>query len=338
MNGDSYVEPKAAWQVMLDGKDLTAIMAPRLINLKLDEATDEKADKLEIVLRDDDGQMAIPPEGALLTVALGWARGSGVTVGLVSKGTFKVDDVSWYGPPDRISISAHSADLAGSFRQRKNKVWNGKTLGAIVAEVATANGLTAKCHSDLASTVVTSEEQAHKSDMQFLRDLGRRYDAVATVKAGSLIFTPKNAVTTVNGDTIPTITITRKDCDTATYRRSAREAEQDGAEAQYNDQGSSKRGTVGAGGANRKRMKRVFASKADASAAAGSESNKLARKKASFSMTLALGNASARAGIKAKVSGFKSEVDAKAWRIASVTHDMDGSGGFRTDLELEVAG
>jgi phage protein D len=338
MAGDSTVQPQAAWQVTLNGKDLTSVMAPRLISLKLDEATDEKADKLEIVLRDDDGQLAIPPEGAMLTVALGWAKGSGMAVGLVSKGTFKVDDVSWYGWPDTISITAHSADFIGAFRQRKNKVWNGKTLGAIVAEVAANNGQTAACHPDLAATVVTSVEQAHKSDMQFLRDLGRRYDAVATVKAGKLIFAPKGATTTFNGATVPTVTITRRKNDKVTWRRSAREGEQDGAEAQYFNQGTGKRVTVGAGGSNRKRMKRIYASHADASAAATAASNRLARKKASFSITLALGNATVSAGKRAVVSGFKKGVDGANWLISSVTHQMDGGGGFRTDLELTVAG
>jgi len=337
MSGAAYVQPKAAWQVVLDGKDLTATLRPLLISLKLDEATDEKADKLEITLRDD-GTLALPPEGAVLTVSLGWARGTGVVVGLVPKGTFKVDDVSWEGPPDRICISAHSADFVGSFRSRKNKSWHGKTLGAIVAGVAAANGLTAKCHADLATTPVTSAEQAHKSDMQFLRDLGRRYDAVATVKAGTLIFAPKNASTTVNGQTIPTMTITRKDGDRASYKRSAREGECDGAEAQYFDQGAGRRVTVGAGGHNRRRMKRIYASHGDASTAAQSQANRQARKKASFSITLAKGDARLGAGAKATVSGFKSEIDAKEWLIASVTHRMDGSEGFRSDLELQVAG
>jgi phage protein D len=53
-----------------------------------------------------------------------------------------------------------------------------------VARIAADNGLTAACHPDIAATVVASIEQAHKSDMELMRDLGRRHDAVATVKAG----------------------------------------------------------------------------------------------------------------------------------------------------------
>ena len=337
MSGAGYVQPKAAWQVTMDGKDLTSALRPLLIGLKLDEATDEKADKLEITLRDD-GTVALPPEGAVLTVSLGWARGTGVSVGLIAKGTFKVDDVTWDGPPDQICISAHSADFVGSFRKRKNKGWHGKTLGAIVAEVAAANSLTGKCHADLAATTVTSAEQAHKSDMQFLRDLGRRYDAVATIKGGTLIFAPKDATTTVNGATIPTMAITRSKGDRVSYKRSAREAEHNGAEAQYFHTGTGKRVTVGAGGSNRRRMKRVYASHEDASAAASAQAKRQARKQATLSVTLARGDANLSAGFKASVSGFKSEIDAKAWRIASITHHINGSDGFRTDLELQVAG
>lgn len=333
-----FVQPIAAWQVTLDGTDLTSKIKPRLVRLSLDEATGEQADKLEIVVSDHDGKMALPAEGAVLAVSLGWEKGTGVEIGLVSKGTFKVDEVEWSGPPDQIRVSAHSADFAGSFRKRKNRTWHGKTLGAIVAQLAADNGLTAACHADLASTIVTSAEQASKSDMQFLRDLGRRYDAVATVKAGSLIFSPVNATTTPAGSTIPTIAITRSSGDGISYRRAARENGQDGAEAQYYDQGTAKRHTATAGGSSRRRLKRVYASSADASAAATSESNRLARAAATFSLNLAYGNARLSAGARATVTGCKSEIDAKTWRIKSVRHSFDKSGGFRSQLELEAAG
>lgn len=332
----SYVQPEPAWKVTLDGTDLTDKMAPRLVSLKLTEDRSEKSDQLEIVLTDHDGALALPKEGAVLTVALGWERGTGVTVGLVSKGKFKVDDVKWAGPPDLITITARSADHGGSFRTRKNRTMHGKTLGAIVAQIASDNSLTAKCHPDLASTVVTSAEQAHKSDMQFLRDLGRRYDAVATVKGGALIFAPVNATTTASGATIPTIAITRKMGDKVSYSRSAREKDQDGAEAQYFDAGSGKRVTVGAGGSKRKRLKRIYSSAADATAAANAQANRQARAKGDFTMTLALGDARVGAGAKATVSGCKSEIDARKWRISNCTHNMTDK-GFSTDLEFEVA-
>jgi len=170
MSGNSYVQPKAAWRVMLDGQDLTDRFAPRLVSLRLSEKRGEAADQLEIVLSDDDGALAIPPEGARLSVSLGWERGTGVTAGLVAKGSFKVDEVSWGGPPDQVTITARSADLKDSFRTRKSKVWKETTLGAIIGAIAGANGLKARCHPDLSGKQVTAAEQHNKSDMQFLRD------------------------------------------------------------------------------------------------------------------------------------------------------------------------
>lgn len=331
----AIIQPTPAWRVMLDGKDLTAKLAPRLLSLSLAETRAEKADTLEITLHDDDGAMTLPSEGARLTVAIGWEKGTGVTLGLVPKGTFVVDEVQFSGPPDTVTISARSADFSGDYRKRKNRSHHGQTLGAIVAVVARENGLKASCHPDLASVVVTAAEQAHKSDMQFLRDLGRRYDAIATVKAGALIFAPVNAKTTASGKEIPSFTLTRRKTDHIDYHRAAREGAQDGAEAQYFDQDSASRKTVATQGTHRKRLKRVYASEADARAAATAEHNRLARAAATMSFTLTLGDARIGANTSVTVTGCKSEINKRSWRVTSVRHELDGQRGFTTALEME---
>ena len=334
----AYHQPMADWRVTLDGQDITQRLAPRLISLKISEKLGESADQLEIELDDSDGLLALPAADARIAVQLGWARGTGVSPGLVTKGSFKVDDVKWQGPPDTVSITARSADLKDSFRTRKSKIWKDTTLGAIVGQIAGNHGLTARCHPDLSGTVVTLAEQANKSDMQFLRDLGRRYDAIATVKDASLIFAPHNASTTASGKPIPTIEVTRQSGDRYSYARAERERGTDGAEAQYHDQDSASRKKVTAGGTKRRRLKRVYASENDAGNAARSEAKRSERAKAKLSITLALGDAAIAAGHRVTAKGFKTEIDALAWRVASVDHRMDGSGGFTTQLELEVAG
>lgn len=163
------------------------------------------------------------PEGARLTVQLGWDRGTGVAVGLVNKGSFLVDEVGWQGPPDVVTIRAHSADFADTFRKRRTRTWKDKTLGAMLQEVAGAHGLTAKVHGDLAGKQVTAAEQHNKSDMEFLRDLGRRYDAIATVKDGKLLFAPIDADTTASGQQLPSLTLTRSKGDRYRYERAARD-------------------------------------------------------------------------------------------------------------------
>jgi phage protein D len=334
--GQGYIQPVPAWRVTLDGADLTVKLAPRLISLSLSEKRGEATDELTLVLHDADGMLNLPPQGAVLTVAIGWERGTGVAVGLVPKGTFTVQDVEWGGPPDQVTITAKSADMRTTLQNRRNRVFHGATIGAIIAQIASDNGLADRCHPALAGNVVTSIEQANKSDMQFLRDLGRRYDAVATIKGGTILFAPIGATTTASGATIPTLTITRQSGDKATYKRSARENTQDGAEAQHFDQGSATRKTVGAGGSTRRRLKRVYASEGDAMAAASAENNRIARAAANFSLTLSYGDGRASTGMTATTTGFKTEIDARKWLIGNVEHTM-GDGGFTTQLQLEVA-
>ena len=332
----AYVQPRAAWRVTLDGEDLTATYAPRLLSLRLSEKLGEEADELEIAVDDSDGAFAPPPQGSVLTVALGWDRGTQVDAGIVDKGSFTVDEVSWEGPPDKVTITARSADLKDSFRTRKTRTWNGKTVGEVVEKLAGDNGLQPRCHPDLAERSAGSAEQHNKSDMQFLRDLGRHHDAVATVKAGCLIFAPRGSATTAGGKTIPAAMLERSRCADVSWKRASRDKDQDGAEAQWHDPEEGKRKTVAKGGARKKRLKRIYASEDEASTAAQSETQRQKRASATLEATIAWGNPLLTPGTPISASGFRAHIDREKWQIASAEHTMDGS-GLKTRLSMEVA-
>jgi phage protein D len=331
-----YSQPRANWRVTLDGQDLTTAIAPRLLTLRLSEKEGEEADKLEIVVHDADGAFVPPRQGARIAVWLGWSRGTGVPLGLVDKGSFVVDELTWSGPPDRVSITAHGADLKGGFRTRKTRSWVGQTVGAIIAKVAADNGLTPACHPDLSGQAIPATEQHNKSDMQFVRDLGRHYDAVATVKAGNLIFAPRGKATTPSGKALPTMTITRQQCSSVNWRRAARDKGHDGAEAKWHDQDAGARKTVTAGGTNRRRLKRVYPNEAAAHAAVQAETGRLGRAAATVDITLPYGDARAVPGTRVTLSGFRPHIDKEAWKVTSADHDH-GANGFSTKLTLEIA-
>src|SRR3546814_5442423 len=105
----------------------------------------------------------------MMQLALGWEKGADVTVGMVNKGSFKVDEVERSGSPDKVSIRARAADLTGSYRERRRKLWKDTTLGAILTEIAGRNALTPRIHPDLASRPIAAIEQAAKSDMEIGR-------------------------------------------------------------------------------------------------------------------------------------------------------------------------
>lgn len=171
-----------------------------------------------------------------------------------------------------------------------------------------------------------------------LRFLGKRHDAVATVKGKTLIFAPIGKGKTAGGTALPALALERQSGDSYQWSRAARE-EYGGVEARWHDKDATERKTVKAGGGNGtpKRLKRVFHNEADAKDAAEAEDKRVKRAGASFELTLGYGDASLYPEQKGKVSGFKASIDATDWLVAEVSHSLDGSGGFRTKLKLEKA-
>lgn len=332
-----------------DVVDLTGKVRPRLLSLRLTEKRGGDADQLELELDDTDGQLALPRKGAVIALRLGWARGADVPVGLVDKGTFKVDEVEWSGAS--IRVTARSADLTNSFRVRQEKSHVATTLGAIARKVAAAQHLMAKIAPELDGIAIPVLAQHHVSDMALLRRLGAEHDAVATVKAGKLLLTPIGRGVSPGGKALPGFTISRSDGSSPRYREIDRSADA-GVEARYHDQDSATRGTVTAGGsgsgpgsgkagtqgsgAKPHRVRKVFHSRADAQAAADAQAKRKARGEAEFEFTLALGRPDLYPERPVTLSGFKPQADARRWIVAELTHALDARGGLATSLKLET--
>jgi phage protein D len=324
------------WTVTLDGKDLTGKMRPRLVSLSISERRDEDADQLDITLDDSDGLLDLPSPGAVLAVAIGWKQGIDVEPGLVSKGTFKVDEIEHSGPPDQVTLKARSADFAAALRDRREQHWADTSLGTVLREIAMRNGLTARVAADLAGVSITSLTQSRESDIAFLRRLGADYDAVATIKAGCLIFARKGAGTTASGADLPKLAITRKNGDRHRWARQTR-TDYKGVTASWHDKGAAKRKTVTSGEKNgSKHLRKVYANEAEAKRAAEAERARLKRMPATLDLTLAFGRASASPEQRATVTGFKAAIDAQEWLVSEVDHRIDQK-GFITTIKLETA-
>lgn len=329
---------QAAWSVSLDGQDITEKFRPRLLSLTLRETRGEEADQLDIVVSDTDGKVAIPPSGVEIAVMLGWERGARVPLGLVDKGSFMVDEAEHAGPPDQLIIRARSADFTDAIRKRKERSFVGQTVGHIVRAIAADNGLTPQVHDSLASKIIPALGSGAVSDIALLKSLGRRFDAVATVKKKRLIFAPIGKGQTASGKTLATATLDRSDC---TGRHSYKRIERDnytGVEAVWHDKGSATRKTVtvGEGGSSKaKRLRKVYSSEADATAAATAEFNRKSRAKATMSVNLGYGRPDIGPDSPVTLSGYKDEINAHKWIVTEANHSMDGTGGLMTQLKLE---
>lgn len=325
---------KAGLRLTLDGVDLAGKVSPRHMELTLTEKRGGEADELSLTLQNADGRLAMPDPGKIIALALGWEKGDDVTAGLVEKGRFTVDEVEASGPPDRITIRARSADLSGGYRKRRTKAWKGATLGAILSEIAGRHGVTAQVHADLSGKVITIEQNG-KSDMAFVKDLGSRFDAVATWKDRRLIFMPVGSDTTPTGTAIPALTLRRGDGWSWSFTRAQRD-ENDGVEAQWHDQGAGRKKTHSTGGTNPKRLKRVYASQDDAKQAADAEKKKRARGGYRFEYDLTLADCRIAPGRKLTLTGWNSKIDAVKWLVDTVETTFNAD-GIRQKITLESA-
>jgi phage protein D len=346
---------RAGFKVLLDRRDLgestedlTGAIGPLLVSLKLAEKRGGEADQVDLVIRDVPG-MPLPKKGAIVRVMLGWVAGPDVAAGLVDKGTFKIDDVGFGGPPDQITLRGRSADLTSSYRVRRERSHNNTTLGALAEKVAGEHGLQANVAPELAGVPLAVVSQEQESDMAMIRRLGRRHDAVATVKNGTLILSPIGRAATPSGRPIPALTIERGQGDTFKFQTQERE-QHDGVEARWHDKDKGKRKTVkvdGAGaaagtlsrqhrGRKVKRLGRVYHSEASAKQAAEAEKGRMKRAGATFDWDMPLGRPDVSPERPVRVRGFRPEVDGLAWIVAEVTHSLD-AGGLSTQLKLETA-
>ncbi|PKV14560.1 phage late control D family protein [Xanthomonas prunicola] len=325
----SYPIPQ--WRVLLDGTDLTERIAPRLRDLTLTECRGGDADQLDLSIHDHDGKIALPKRGVRLAVALGWKA-----TGLVDKGTFIVDEVEYSGAPDIITVRARSADLTTDMRTRRERSWHNTTLGDVLNALAGEHGLTPRVAEALARTKLPHLDQANESNMNLLTRLGQRFDAIATVKAGALVFAPIGAGTTATGKPLPTVTLTRRDGDQHRYSVADRDA-YTGVRAYWVDKGKARRQSVLVGtDDNAKRLRESYADAATARQHAHAELERIKRGLAKLGYTLAIGRADLFPEQRLTMSGFKPEIDGQSWLIAKVTHTINGSSGFTTALELET--
>lgn len=340
-----------SFSILMGGKALTQL-DPRIISLELTDNRGFEADELTIAIDDSDGLIELPPRGAELSVSLGWQGES-----LVYKGVYTVDEVAHSGPPDRMEITARSADFRDEFNVKREVSWHDVTVERIVSAIARRYNLTPVISEQLMDAGIDHADQTQESDMSFLTRMADLLGAIATVKNGSLLFILPGGGVSANGKALPEFAITRSSGDRHSFRIADRDA-YTGVQAYWLDLefGKKKKVTVierktstgdksrssareggyiaGADG-NVFVLRTTYSSEIAAQRAAAAKWQQLKRGAAEFTMTLACGRADLYPEMHGTVSGFKTDINNQDWVIAKATHTID-EGGFKTHLELEA--
>lgn len=340
-----------AFSILMGGKALTQL-DPRIISLELTDNRGFEADELTIAIDDSDGLIELPPRGAELSVSLGWQGEP-----LVYKGVYTVDEVAHSGPPDRLEITARSADFRDEFNVKREVSWHDVTVERIVSAIARRYKLTPVISEQLMSAEIDHADQTQESDMSFLTRMADLLGAIATVKNGNLLFILPGGGVSANGKALPQFAITRSSGDRHSFRIADRDA-YTGVQAYWLDLDFGKKKKVTVKARKKKTEKKPRSSSREGDYIAGEDGNvfvlrttysseiaaqraaaakwqQLKRGAAEFNMTLAYGRADLYPEMHGTVSGFKTDINNQDWIIAKATHSID-DGGFKTQLELEA--
>ncbi|MDC5016675.1 contractile injection system protein, VgrG/Pvc8 family [Acinetobacter baumannii] len=323
--------PFPIYRLEVDGNDISPLVVDRLISLSIKDNRGLVVDSVDIDLDDSDGQLEIPPEGAIIQVWIGWSN-----TGLVDKGKYKVESVTHRGAPDVLSISAFSNDVSEGLKQKRERSFSNKTIQVIFETVGTEYALKTIVHDTLANRVISYIAQ-NESDANLITRIADEHDAIATVKNGHLILLPRGASQTVSGLPLPTAQIFRSDGDGHNYTTGTGTDRITGVKAFYYDAGKSKKlyVVIGDNEENLKEIRYVHRDKKTAELACQAEFNRCKRSSQKLSYTFAFGQPNLIPEQEFVFTGLKPQIDDIVWLGTNVTHNLTDN-GFTTSVELEV--
>ena len=323
--------PFPIYRLEVDGNDISPLVVDRLISLSIKDNRGLIVDSVDIDLDDSDGQLEIPPEGAIIQVWIGWSN-----TGLVDKGKYKVESVTHRGAPDVLSISAFSNDVSEGLKQKRERSFSNKKIQVIFETVGAEYALKTIVHDTLANRVISYIAQ-NESDANLITRIADEHDAIATVKNGHLILLPRGASQTSSGLPLPTTQIFRSDGDGHNYTTGTGTDRITGVKAFYYDAGKSKKlyVVIGDNEDNLKEIRYVHRDKKTAELAAQAEFNRCKRTSQKLSYTFAFGQPELIPEQEFVFTGLKPQIDDIVWLGTNVTHNLT-DGGFTTSVELEV--
>ena len=202
---------KPIFKVTADDKDITDILSPRLVSLNITDETGIVSDKAEILLDNRDNILEIPPRGTNLEISLGYENQD-----LVLMGSYIVDNIDLSSPPSRMRIIAKASntkikDLTNKIRSPKSRSWHEYSLVGIVSKIAKEHKFISLIDEYFEQIYIAHIDQTNESDLSFLSNFARDYDAFIKFVAGKLIFAKKNKGTTITGKELPKLELSENE-------------------------------------------------------------------------------------------------------------------------------
>jgi len=172
------------WIIEYETKDISAAIAPYVLQVVYTDNLAGESDELEINLEDRDQRWKnawAPGKGDRISLKIGYLGEK-----LLPCGDFQVDEIEYNGPPDTVSIRCLAAGVNQSLRTRNSKAFEGMTLGKIAGVIAASHGLTLT--GSVPEIRIGRITQNQEKDLSFLKRLAEGYGYVFSVRGTQLIW------------------------------------------------------------------------------------------------------------------------------------------------------
>jgi phage protein D len=178
--------PSPQFRLTYEQKDITAELAPFLLQISYTDQLSGESDELEVVIEDRDSRWKngwFPGKGDRMRLEIGYAGKA-----LAGMGSFAIDEIEFSGPPDTITIRALAAGVKEALRTDNSNAFEGSSLQDIAASVADKHGLKLVGSGDALGRTYARVTQHGETDLGFLNRLGAAEGIVFSIKEGQLVW------------------------------------------------------------------------------------------------------------------------------------------------------
>lgn len=310
-------------EASVGGRPVKPDFYARLVSATITDAPGQDSDTCELTFDDEGNAVALPPAGSIITVRFGFRD-----AGSFKMGVFEVEKpkITLGEDGEFVILSGRSAAMGKATKEPASEHFDDTTIGGLVKELAGRNGYGSKVSPEFASVKLPYAARVDQSVADFLTRLADRHGALFAVKDGKFLFLARG--------TTAAVTIDRSMVSEAEFTVEPR-PRFGKVEASWFDRvaGLKKKETHDTGLKGPvNRLRTVFATKAEATAAAKAEGDRLGRATGSGSITLA-GMPELMADIPVRTTGFRAEANG-LWRCTSATHTFSDT--YTTSIELEA--
>lgn len=322
---------KNKFVVTIDGRDMTSILDPLLLELKVQRSAGQAADNLDMTLADPDGRVALPNKRSTVHVSV-----SGTTIfdGFVTDVTCDINK----NEGRTIKLSASSVDEGSKAKQRSLRHKDNAKFAEVASEFGQKAGITVKTAGTIGDEQRDYWIQQNESFISWGQRMAREMGATFKVQGTKAIFVARNEGISASGKPLTSISAAwGTNLLSASIKVVTTKPKYSKVRVSYFDKEQGKRVDVDADvdGSDVDAILRQHLSTATESHA---RSRAEALKKESMRQSgqgsiEIVGNELAEPEANINVSGMRAGVDG-TYRIHDISHRLTKRGGFVTSIQV----